>query len=1189
MDCLTRWKCLILRSVCSSRKVKPVMSLFSFTVTTNRDIRPLYCILLVLFSLSGFVLEVEAALKHDDFDVRQYFSQPFSSEDSSQRILLLKIDQSKGMLERAYSSKYFDPMSKDGSIGYFNPHSQYHYSDTGQYFEEDESLKKGQKDAWDGQFLNWLLMRQIDMARYHLMGVQTKNSSENKLTDTLIELESANHTLKLYDAKSLLYSPIPNYIPIKIENAELSYQDKTIQLRLKNPHSKKGLLDLITDQVVLYFYADKTPNIKGLEQPAFIFGDATTLSSYLDEWSANESSYNPFTSFIQSEEQALKSFQQALAELKWLTLNNNASGDEVLCQRYAHIAISSSPDKYSFLNEPSLEVDCQKEIKGTQAFNHYSLLTSDDSPAQAQTKAQAVFNYHNFDALISSVFKAFYIETRQYGARLSGADMSYFPDNTGVIYQSTYHYSLKDDNNELHWLGDLKATLTDEQGRLRSDNGDGKLGDLKEDPIISSCFDEQANILRVRFLTASSVQNTCSMLNYPYLEEDIGYLWQASSVLNKLNDENINSQRAPFKSHDSRRFIRSHIGNTEYDFVAGEENSNAFQVKPEWLNLGSQKESEKLIKYIRGLDQQGLRSRQTNKKAYLLGDTVNQTPLAVGKPSSNYHLLYGDQSYLSFLEQYHNRRSRVFMSTNNGVLHSFNAGMFDGKTKTLKKAPEHAAKWSLGQEIWAFVPFTALPYLSEVSDPAYGLSPQHHLSLIKPTLYVFDAKVFGANGLSGQPDRVFINQHGQPESLKTHPEGWGTLLVVGVGLGSSAYLVFDITDAEQAPSLLAELKVKNLGSAISLPSAMTQKNQEGELEWKLVIGSGTDLDPVSISESSASRSAGVYIFDLKTIQSETAQSKATLIDLNAQQSYVTGISTVDWNLDAETDALYVNTASIKNDTGELYRIHVQNKNPQQTVLTAEQLLDAQAPLIDRPTLSLDALNNRWIYASTGRRFQSDNPFTSNFEKNKIIGLKEPRNAQGAFLVDSVQQQSGKLDADAFVDVSNIIVDATTGNLSGSWFIQPNLQEKTVAELEEHLMQFENSTSYLDGWVRYLDTHETATGESKLFGGMLTQASYREEYQYCLLSNHAFIHRLRFTTGTSWYLPNKYITDTPNSGAELKTTKTPSIGTDGIQSILLHEEDGHIHQLQTSEDGTTHTISDLIFDAIQSAEVSWREL
>ena len=588
----------------------------------------------------------------------------------------------------------------------------------------------------------------------------------------------------------------------------------------------------------------------------------------------------------------------------------------------------------------------------------------------------------------------------RYDFQLSGSVLESFQDGLGVVYQAMFNPKLEMNSgtntalDAVYWVGDLRAMLIDEAGRLRSDNGDKKLGSLQDDPLVDSCFDPAAGIRRFRLSRSAKfgATSSCNALHYAYADKDIGYLWRASDELAAMSETEAAIQRKPFSDVSKRRFIRTHIGQQEYDFVATAD----YPFEAQWFGTKDALQAEELIHYVRGQAQPALRERYRDQQVFRLGDTRQNHPVHVGKPSANFHLLYGDESYRDFVNQYRDRRSRIFLSTHDGMLHAFNAGWYDPDSKQVKsktQASSHAGltQWSLGQELWAFVPFDLLPMLSEQAKRSYG-KDQRHLNLLSQAPYVFDARIFNSQGmpqgLDGQADRVFISANGSVVSRRTHPGGWGTVMLLGFGYGGGvfsvedaqgneqrfkpSYLLFDITDAEQAPRLLAAIQHEDLGSTLSLPSAFTVKNQQGDLEWHLALGSGADPDPRGMQSLSSSQSARLFLLRLRTLQQDLQAGKVQPMHLAATGSYVGGISSADWDMDGETDALYLSTVGLQQNSaqanwkGALFRVITAHANRHGQGWRAEKLLSMNAPLPYRPQLSIDPLKNRWIYLASGR-------------------------------------------------------------------------------------------------------------------------------------------------------------------------------------------------------------------------------
>src|SRR6185437_3840262 len=179
-----------------------------------------------------------------------------------------------------------------------------------------------------------------------------------------------------------------------------------------------------------------------------------------------------------------------------------------------------------------------------------------------------------------------------------------------------------------------------------------------------------------------------------------------------------------------------------------------------------------------------------------------------------YDLLYGDNSYATFKSHYLNRRQVVYTGANDGMLHAFNGGYYYSSLGKLCLEPpadstsaptdcntsSSVTQHPLGGEIWAYV----------AGNPV-----------------ATDAKIFNDDG----------DCSAVAPGAQCHPGGWGTVLVVPFRLGGgmikvptptaasntynpstcpaststnkctlqtsySAYVVLDVTDPEQPPTVL---------------------------------------------------------------------------------------------------------------------------------------------------------------------------------------------------------------------------------------------------------------------------------------------------------------------------------------------------------------------------------------------------
>ena len=182
-------------------------------------------------------------------------------------------------------------------------------------------------------------------------------------------------------------------------------------------------------------------------------------------------------------------------------------------------------------------------------------------------------------------------------------------------------------------------------------------------------------------------------------------------------------------------------------------------------------EATKIINYIRGQEQAGYRERVLptlpGDQVWRLGDIIHSTPVPVAAPNDPYYLRYADNSYQEFREHWINRdngdgtygrRQVVYVGANDGMIHAFNSGFYNGLTNTLSD-PVHP----LGSELWAYVPYNLLPHLRWLTELNYP-----HVYYMDGEPLVFDANIYPANTNDG-----------------VHINGWATVLVMGMRFGGS--------------------------------------------------------------------------------------------------------------------------------------------------------------------------------------------------------------------------------------------------------------------------------------------------------------------------------------------------------------------------------------------------------------------
>jgi type IV pilus assembly protein PilY1 len=173
-------------------------------------------------------------------------------------------------------------------------------------------------------------------------------------------------------------------------------------------------------------------------------------------------------------------------------------------------------------------------------------------------------------------------------------------------------------------------------------------------------------------------------------------------------------------------------------------------VERAWLEAGDEGEGEGegegdglgelRIAYLRGertleIGQPGGMFR---RRAGVLGDVIHSQPLLVGAPSVSGQ----GPGYDSFHARYKARAPAIYVGANDGMLHGFNA--------------------QDGAELFAYMPRALLPFVSQLSDPAYRHRP-----------FVDASAGQGEAGMKGQ---------------------WRSVLVSGMGMGARGVFALDVSD-----------------------------------------------------------------------------------------------------------------------------------------------------------------------------------------------------------------------------------------------------------------------------------------------------------------------------------------------------------------------------------------------------------
>jgi type IV pilus assembly protein PilY1 len=343
------------------------------------------------------------------------------------------------------------------------------------------------------------------------------------------------------------------------------------------------------------------------------------------------------------------------------------------------------------------------------------------------------------------------------------------------------------------------------------------------------------------------------------------------------------------------------------------------------LTFGDASPSSARLDYLRGDRTNEINSSGSGlyrARDAILGDIVDSSPVWVGPPSSPYTSIWADhlypsasmaensgtQSYLQFNAAEQTRLNVVYVGSNDGFLHGFEAGSFDVNGNFVSTGND-------GKEVFAYMPGSTLASAALPSaaggclndtttatwvqsihgvTPAVGTTPE----CVGPQLDYSNSQ-YGHN--------FFVD--GTPGTGDLFYEGkWHTWLVGGLGAGGAAIYALDVTDASNFNETAASSLVigewnagsiacsnvancgNNLGNTFGTP--LIRRLHDGN--WAIIFGNGF---------GSNSGDAGVYVI---TIDAGTGGQTAYYLSTNTAGTAngIAYVTSADLDGDHVTDYLY---------------------------------------------------------------------------------------------------------------------------------------------------------------------------------------------------------------------------------------------------------------------------------------------
>jgi type IV pilus assembly protein PilY1 len=316
----------------------------------------------------------------------------------------------------------------------------------------------------------------------------------------------------------------------------------------------------------------------------------------------------------------------------------------------------------------------------------------------------------------------------------------------------------------------------------------------------------------------------------------------------------------------------------------------------------------------------GLRSRGTGTNRVILGDIVNSSPAYVGAWDFRYSRLpAGGSSYSDFVSLKKEKMPRLFVGSNDGAVHAF-------------QAPIEGAEDF--KELYAYIPGLAFPKLAAITEENYGTRENPHQFIVDGPITVGDVYIGGS---------------------------WRTVIVGTMGAGGRGIYALDVTDSD--PKVLWELSEADypqLGYVMGKPLIVPMKNNR----WAAVFGNG----------SGSGSTSSLFVVDIEAPRN-TAYTKVLDVGVG------TGLSAPALlpNIIGQVEAAYAGDLNgnvwrfdLAGDTAGTWKSDY-------LLFTAADAGGNSQAITAAPTLGLNALkdNKVMVYFGTGKYFDSgDNTASS---------------------------------------------------------------------------------------------------------------------------------------------------------------------------------------------------------------------
>jgi type IV pilus assembly protein PilY1 len=564
--------------------------------------------------------------------------------------------------------------------------------------------------------------------------------------------------------------------------------------------------------------------------------------------------------------------------------------------------------------------------------------------------------------------------------------------------------------------------------------------------------------------------------------------------------------------------------------------------------------------------------------------------------------------------------------------------------------PDTGDGWNvgLGDELWGFVPYDNLPHLAWLAcngsgkDPATCSGNEYtHVYYVDHRPKVTDVRIFrddatSASGIVGQAD-------------VSHPNGWGTILILPLRLGGgainvdlngdgdvtdsgeqsfrSAYYVFDITDPEKKPKLLWRFTDPYLGFTTGYPGIVRVKDKDDNtVKWYMVVGSGPMNNPGSPASanrdygmSNTTQSGRIFVVDLADGSVDRTFGLSTSPNL-APNAIMGDPTVVDVDLDYSADVVYIGSA-LSTTSGRVFRINTKRKSdpanwvlstlfdpdPSQTstdpdVMTGTTPRD-MGPLLVAPSVSKDIQGNLWVFFGSGRlRNTAD---LNNSDQQRFYGIKDKcwQDVASAKCsgTDASKGEDARIASDGypytFSDLFNAsgvaVVEPNDANYSSTTQItdsttgSPACNGAANCSYQTLLAQARAKKGWYINLTNPTDPapSERVLSRGSVLGGLVLFTTYQPTSDPCSILGDSYLYALYYETGTAYIKPVLPGDGVQDINTTVERAYSLGVGMPTSVGVAIGETVSGFVQKSTGEIVRIETAPGL---GVRSGAAAWRE-